>query len=246
MKFVANTKTILEILKKMDVKGELSEDIIIKGEENGILFLNGNAITVVSHALEIETEGESGRYNLDSRELIKFLSKINGEIIFDFDAIDGCLTLFDNENVFSIPLFDTHGFPQSFYDNNIKNINSEMTLENLNELTNPELKYEGKFTISYDNFSKALDMCNIVNEIIVLNLKEENVTFHSQRGMRSASLVFEHENFLGEEACVSFSGRIESFFKGEENLTFFVRDDFPLLIVSENCKLMRAPRVENE
>ncbi|UVF62533.1 hypothetical protein QKV95_gp059 [Poseidoniales virus YSH_150918] len=237
MNFIINNKKVLEILKKMDVKKELTDDIIIKKSGNGITFYNGDAITIVSHFLEVEAEGDESSYILDGSELSKYLSKLNGDVLFTFGD---SLILSQNNNEFHIPLIDRHAFSEEFYNTNMLNVVPNSTLESCS------LKFEGRFTIPYADFSSALELCFITGDVVSVSLTPEEVSFFSSRAGRISSLSFAIEDFVGEEASVNFSGKIDSFFKGEENLTFFLKDDYPLLIVSDNCKMLRAPRVDNE
>jgi hypothetical protein len=48
---------------------------------------------------------------------------------------------------------------------------------------------------------------------------------------------------LGEPATIEFSGPLYSFFKEGQLLNFYVKDDFPLLVVSDDRILIKAPYV---
>ena len=51
---------------------------------------------------------------------------------------------------------------------------------------------------------------------------------------------------LGEPATIEFSGPLYSFFKKEQLLNFYVKDEFPLLVIAADRLLIKAPYINGE
>jgi hypothetical protein len=48
---------------------------------------------------------------------------------------------------------------------------------------------------------------------------------------------------LGEAASLDYTSPIHNFFDKEQLLNFYVKDDFPLLIVAEDRMILKAPQI---
>ena len=84
-------------------------------------------------------------------------------------------------------------------------------------------------------------MCELVKSgIYRLDYTEEGLTISSQNTPTNKySRELPIENAVGEPATVEWSSPLHKFFKSEIN--FYVKDDFPLLLISEDRKLICAP-----
>ena len=61
----------------------------------------------------------------------------------------------------------------------------------------------------------------------------------SDTGLRSYSKTLDLVESSGECATVQYTGPLHKFFK--EDVTFYVKDNFPLYLVSNGRKLIKAP-----
>ena len=50
-------------------------------------------------------------------------------------------------------------------------------------------------------------------------------------------------NDIGESATVVFSGPLHKFFNKDDTINIFIGDNQPILMVTENSAIIRAPRM---
>ena len=101
--------------------------------------------------------------------------------------------------------------------------------------------FEGKFTITSEDFNNAITMCELIKTgVYTVRFNRGDLELcSSDTGLRSYSKTVDLVESSGEAATVQYTGPLHKFFK--EDVTFYVKDDFPLYLVSEGRKLIKAP-----
>ena len=106
-------------------------------------------------------------------------------------------------------------------------------------------KFEGAFTLTNKQFTSCIKTCELVKSgVYKLDFNKNLPKFSTRENVQNKyeetlTPVF----VLGEPATIEFSGPLYSFFKKEHLLNFYVKDEFPLLVVAEDRLLIRAPHV---
>ena len=111
-----------------------------------------------------------------------------------------------------------------------------------------KVKYEGAFQLDSNTFSETMKLCELIGSgIYHLNYEHDknklsmsSATTNSNKFETSIDL----ENSIGESATLDFSSPLHVLFDNEM-LNFYVKDDFPMLIISENKLLIKAPHLAN-
>mgnify|MGYP003110138357 CR=1 len=243
MKFEIDAKEFRNALTDIQGKGKyglsnsnLNDFVYCSLENNNLELWNAN--TTLSLNINLQVNGqEEGEFVFDAKETIPFLKKFNDNIVVDGKDV---LTIFNGEQSVTLPRIINH--PNSNAISRLKGMLNHVSYETPEELfLFGNGKFEGAFTLHADYFKETIDMCELVKSgIYKLDYTGEELTISSENTPTNKySRNLPITNSIGEAATVEWSSPLHKFFKGEIN--FYIKDEFPLLLIGENRKLICAP-----
>ena len=101
-----------------------------------------------------------------------------------------------------------------------------------------------------EEFHDAIDACEIVNNgIYKLDFREGDEVsrpkfiISSEQTISSYREEITFSNVIGEGATVLFSGPMHKFFNKKDTINMFLGDDQPIVMLTEDSALVRAPRL---
>ena len=222
--------------------GSLDSTVKFECVDNTLTLSNADVGTfVVRLTLEVEGE-ENGSYVGDVSKIISYLKKFGDTTSFH---VTDNLTIVSGSRKAKMPTIVEH--PN---DNAITRI-SAMTSgisyrEDEQMFSFGKGKFECKFALSSEDFDSTMSMAELVGRgIYRIETKDGEVKFSSsQHASNHYEEVVETSQYVGEEATVEFSSPLHKFFPKGQVLNFYVRDDFPILVISEDRMIIKAPTIE--
>ena len=94
------------------------------------------------------------------------------------------------------------------------------------------------FRLSY--FLSSIYKNEVSKNPLLYVIKLINNTMTNEHYNKYKETITPDQN-TGEPATLEFSGPLHKFFPKKSKINFYVKDEFPLLLVSEDRKLVKAP-----
>jgi len=243
MKFEIDAKEFRNALTDIQGKGKygltssnLNDLVSCYLTENTLELWNANTTLSLNINLQVNTL-EEGNFVFDAKELLPFLKKFNETITVEGKDV---LNITNEEQSVTLPRILNHPNENSI--SRLKGMLNHISFEIPNELfLFGNGKFEGAFTLHSDLFRETIDMCELVKSgVYKLDYTVEGLTMSSENTPTNKySRELPIENNIGEPATVEWSSPLHKFFNGIIN--FYVKDEFPLLLVGEDRKLICAP-----
>lgn len=253
MMFTVDSKEMQNALDKIQVKGKhlttggFSNSSIgslfwAELKENNLSMWNGDTTFIVCINMEVEGE-KDGNFIADAKEMIPFLKTFDGNVQF---VIGDMIHLNQENKSANLQKVAIHsGFEaitriRTMLGNHVVYEPVPQKLFGFNKTA-----FEGAFTLNQEQFKNTLKACELAKSgIYKLDYKEQNVEFSSGNNTSSKySAIITPAYNLGEEATLEFSGPLYAFFDKDQLLNFYVKDEFPLLIVANDRLMVKAPTV---
>ena len=253
MKFTIDSDTLKKALESVQVKGKgttsggfgntnFGSYAYIVADTASIEIWNGNPTFCVRIAIDADIE-EQGRVCVDSSTIIPYLKNFSGEDIV-FSVGDFVLINCGTKKA-SIPLVVNHPNADAIsrLQTMLNPISYEIQPQTLFNFG--KSKFEGAFTLTQRQLQDSIKACELVKSGVykfdfnkgLLNIStRQNVTNKYEETITPAFPT-------GEPATVEFSSPIYAFFKKDQMLNFYMRDDFPLLVVANDRMLLKAPHI---
>ena len=253
MKFEVDSNDLREALESVQVKGKGTTNsgfgstnlgtyscLYVK---DGVLSVwNGSPSFCVKIDIPLEGESVNGDFCVDSTKVIPYLKSFGGTVNF---SVGDFITLIGTNRTASIPLVVLH--PNADAINRLKNMLSHVSHEiQPRTLFNfGKAKFEGAFVITQAQFKDAIKNCELVKSGVYKLDYNNNILTVSTR--QDATNKYEEVITpvfpIGEPATVEFSSPVYSFFKSDQMINVYMKDDYPLLLVSNDRMLMKAPHI---
>ena len=183
---------------------------------------------------------QNGSFIGDAGLIIPYLKKFGEAVQFE---VGDFLKLSSGTKVASLPMVVNHPHMEALtrIRDMIKHISYEEELTKLWAFGSS--KFEGAFKLNSTVFKDAIGLCELVKSgVFKLNYIDGNVTFSSTTNASNKyKQVIEVQSHIGEAATLEYSGPLHNFFEPLQPLNFYVKDEFPLLIVGQNRKILKAP-----
>ena len=246
MKFNIDNKVLERALDDIQGKGKygvsnssLDDTIYISLEGNLLELWNADSALSLNINLEVDGE-EDGDFIFDAKYLLPFVKKFSGVCTF---VAEDTLQVSCNSQQVIVPRIITHSNMNAI--TRIKGMLEHVSYEEEPEtlfMFGPS-KYEAVFTIHSEDFKKTMGLCELIKSgVYRLDYAEEAAVISSQTSASNRYLEsMAISNASGDAAVVEWSGPLHKFFDGKINI--YLRDDFPLLLVGEDRRLIRAPHV---
>jgi len=228
--------------------GVLSEYVFLDLKDNpvnstfGLLELwNGDGSYINKIVLDVTILDDSTQNGvLNIKTLLPFLKKMTGEI--EVSILDRVIISSLNTEI-TLPRVNQHPHHeviQRLYLMDLQ-LDNEMPQFNGNS-------FEGSFEIATSDFREAINQCELIGTGVykldwnVEDMGEVEIS-SSVIGVKGYTTTASVENGKGDSATVCFTGPLHKFFKGE-TITFYVKDEFPILLVGEDRLLVKVPHME--
>ena len=250
MKFVVNNKQMEKALTDIQGKGKYLGNSGLGSSKMGSYFymsLNDNTLDIWNGDMTfgmnvtLAVEGlTNGAFIGDAALIIPYLKKFGESVLFESDDY---LKLLSGTKKASLPMIVNHPHMDAItrIREMVKHISYEEQLDKLWSFGSAT--FEGAFQLNSDIYSEAISLCELVKSgVYKLNYFGGNVTFSSRA---SASNQYEQTiqlaSAMGEDATLEYSGPLHNFFEKGQILNFYVKDEFPLIIVANNRMILKAP-----
>lgn len=252
MKFTVSAKELEQAIESIRVKGKsltskgfgngtMGDYIYIVLEGNVLSIINGSAIFMAKISLPVAGE-ENGNCVLDATVVLPYLKSFKGNITMaggDFISISQTGKRASLPKVVNHPAMDA-------LENSLdrtKEITWSAVLDKLP--TFGKTTFEGAFSLTSEQFKSCIKNCELVKSgVYRLDFNKETATFSSQQNVQNRyTETITPVATLGEAATLDYTSPLQNFFDKEQLLNFYVKDDFPLLIVAEDRMILKAPQI---
>lgn len=224
-----------------DKSSSLENEIMMIGTENNLQLWNGDASLICCVDVPYTTEDATPNAVFSAKDILPFLKKIKGDIEV---TIDGNFSISAGTTNISIPLILSHPNEGSID----RIIESCKFTYDFNEDIPTFLSkaFETAMEVSSASFCEALSLSEVVGTgIFTFDVTEDhNLVISSRTNTKNFSTEIVPINFKGERSTVDFTSPLHKFFKNTDTVTIFLKDDFPLYLMSEDRRVLRAPRIE--
>tara|TARA_R110002020_G_scaffold20957_3_gene70882 strand:- start:10365 stop:11150 length:786 start_codon:yes stop_codon:yes gene_type:complete len=230
--------------------GVLSEYTYLDLKDNpsntsfGLLSLwNGDGSYINKVVLDVSILDDSTHNaTVNIKTLLPFLKKMSGEIEI---AIHDRVTISSANTNITLPRVNQHPHHEVIQRLYLMDLNLDGEMPQFNGKA-----FEGSFDMSTADFKEVINQCELIGTgVYKLDFDfDENdlgkVEISSTVvGVKRYTTTVSVENGKGYSATVAFTGPLHKFFKGD-TITFYVKDEFPLLLVGEDRLLVKVPHME--
>ena len=235
---------------------DLTEDFGVLLERHLLLVNSDESTTVIkSIPFEIITCSRDNSFVLEIDTFKKYLSKMNEDITL---TVGDTVVMQSDGKTATMPIVVHHPFEGRVnrfiekWSTNIKTrrrpLNFDSDLEEVLKLGVIDVRCGVQVT--GEEFHNAIDGCEILNNgIYKLDFHESDELSNPKFIISSSATVSAYReemvisNSVGESSTVIFSGPLHKFFNKDEIINIFIGDNQPIIMVTENSALIRAPRL---
>ena len=256
MQIEVKKKDIIEALKNVELKGKwastgglssksLGNYIHFQMQDNNLLLVNSDESTTAIKSVSVDADDE-GSFVLEIDTLKKYLSKMNEDISL---TVGDTVVMQSDGKRATMPIVVHHPFEgrvNRFIERWPLNFDSD--LEEVLRLGVIDVRCGVQVT--GEEFHNAIDGCEILNNgIYKLDFHESDELSNPKFIISSSATVSAYReemvigNSVGESSTVIFSGPLHKFFNKDEIINIFIGDNQPIIMVTENSALIRAPRL---
>tara|TARA_R100000995_G_C3464834_1_gene115122 strand:+ start:81 stop:848 length:768 start_codon:yes stop_codon:yes gene_type:complete len=218
---------------------KLSPYVFMELEGNVLRLWNGDSTCGITLTIEV-TGNTNGSFTGSAETIVPYLKKFDGEITVSYNDF---LAISAGTKTASIPAAIQH--PNFDAITRIRQMISDISFDPVPEKLYDfgSKKFEGAIQLTSESFNDAISGCELVKSgVYLINSGEGSVSFSSENGTANAfceTLTPIHS--IGEPATLQYSGPLHKFFKDQPLVNFYVRDEFPLLIVGHSKMAVKAP-----
>ena len=247
---------MLDALKNVELKGKwattsglslraLGKYIQFQINDNQLLMINSDESTTAIKAIPVETEDE-GSFVLDVDMMKKYLTKMNDVITFE---VGDTIVMKSDGKRATMPVVIEHPF-----NGRIERFVAQWPIAFESELeripTIGSIDFGCGIQFTGEEFHNAIDACEIVNNgIYKLNFHQGDEVSRPKFVISSEMTVSSYreevsfDTVVGESSTVLFSGPLHKFFDKKDTINMFIGDDQPIVMITENSAIVRAPRL---
>ena len=250
MKIIMEAKKISELLESVRLRGRYFDGVESKISElspyaymslNGQILEVWNADNTTVCGIRETIEGdelENGIAVLDIKKTVNYLKGFNDEVTFEANDF---LYISDDSSNATLPLIIEHSHQPMI--NMLIGFNETVRDVNVTFPTFRKTTFETKLHVYASDLSKATNGCDVIN---TARYKfDYNETFKMST-IRNDLDKYETEITLitsdGEPSTVEFTGFFHGFFNTVLNI--YLKDEAPVLFVSPNRILLKAPYLD--
>lgn len=230
--------------------GVLSEYAYLDLKDNtsnsafGILELwNGDGSYINKIVLDVTILDDSTHNaTVNIKTLLPFVKKMTGEI--QVSILDRVVISSLNAEI-TLPIVNQHPHHEVIQRLYLMDLNLDGEMPQFNGNS-----FEGSFEMATADFKEVINHCELIGTgVYKLDFKVNGQTSNEVMisstvvGVKGYTTTVDVENGKGDSATVAFTGPLHKFFKGD-TITFYVKDEFPILLVGEDRLLVKVPHME--
>jgi len=253
MIFTVESDKLSKALTSIQVKGKgstsggfgntsLGSYVMLIVKENTLSIWNGNNTFFVKLDITLTGETSEGSCVVDTTTLLPYLKTFGDEItlkVGDFISLNG-----ENKKA-SIPIVVNHPSNDALVriKNMLNHVRYEIQPQTLFNFGKSQ--FEGAFTLTQPQLQSAIKSCELVkNGVYKFDYNENLLTVSSRENVTNKYEEVITPVFpMGEPATVEFSSPVYAFFEKDQMINVYMKDEFPLLLVSNDRMLLKAPTV---
>lgn len=254
MKFSMNTKEMREIFESIQVKGKyasssgftsssLGTTVHLILNDNNLRIFNGDATFIVRADITVLGE-EDGTCTCDVSQILSYLKTFSESVTFHSTDF---ITLTSGSKKATVPFIIGHD--TTIYNTVTQRLgDANYEVSPTQALSFGKTAFEGIFSVTSDDFASCMQSMELVKAgTYKLDFGENHeVKFSSRKSTENRyEEVLTTVHAHGEPATVEFTSPIHKFFNKNQLLNFFVKDEFPILIMANDRLLVKAPAVSN-
>jgi len=250
MKISINNKTLLDGLTAVLLKGRypsgastksrsISDYALLEVLDNRIEIYNADATTGCSYSIPTNNETvsiDTGHCILDIPKTLKYLKAFKGNVTI---KVDDVVRFNCSGKSATIPLTLLH--PHLDMINMIREIKlpTDDTMPTFGKQQTP---FECKVLVQSTLLVDATNACDVTNTgLYNLDVSDDGLCITSPSdNNESVTVTIDTIQVEGDEAGVSIAGPFANFLNSI--VIIYMKDDFPILMVSPNRLLLKAPR----
>jgi len=230
--------------------GILSEYVFLDLTENNdanLALWNGDGSYINKIVLDATILDDTiNNATVNIKTLLPFLKKMSGEIEIAIRDRVVISSLGDGSNTeITLPRVNQHPHHEVIQRLYLMDLNLEGEMPQFNGTS-----FEGSFEMPTSVFKEVINQCELIGtgvyklDFVFDKTDLSKVEISSTVvGVKGYTTTVDVENGKGYSATVAFTGPLHRFFKGE-TITFYVKDEFPILMVGENRLLVKVPHTE--
>jgi len=251
--FTTESDKLSKALTSIQVKGKgstsggfgntsLGSYVMLIVKDNTLSIWNGNNTFFVKLDITLTGETNEGSCVVDTSTLLPYLKTFGDEItlkVGDFISLNG-----ENKKA-SIPIVVNHPSNDALVriKNMLNHVRYEIQPQTLFNFGKSQ--FEGAFTLTHSQLQSAIKSCELVkNGVYKFDYNENLLTVSSRENVTNKYEEVITPVFpMGEPATVEFSSPVYAFFEKDQIINVYMKDEFPLLLVSNDRMLLKAPTV---
>lgn len=255
-----------EILEKAEMKGKYYDGnksknstlsnyayclVELVGGEGVLFVYNGDLTTACGFRSEVmEWRGGMTTFILDIAKTRAYLKPFDGEVTL---VVSDFLTITDGDEIAKLPLVTEHPSHDMIRLISSRFLKVVDTIKDYNEeedavaptISFGKTEYDCHVQISERVLSDAIKACDVVDLArYKIDVNESEVLISSERSITD-SFVYDVDcdisMSINTEATMEFTGDILKFINGTKNIHMFLKDESPLVLVTDDSMLVKAP-----
>lgn len=226
--------------------GILSEYVFLdltENNESSLALWNGDGSYINKIVLDVTILDDTVQNaTVNIKTLLPFLKKMSGEIEI---AIRDRVTISSVNTKITLPRVNQHPHHEVIQRLYLMDLKLDGDMPQFNGTS-----FEGSFDMTTTDFKEAINQCELIGTgVYKLDFGFDDTGLGKLEisstvvGVKQYTNTISVENGKGYSATVAFTGPLHRFFKGE-TITFYVKDEFPILIVGDNRLLVKVPHTE--
>ena len=249
-----------EMLERVEMKGKYFDGDTAKGgvlspyayaynKFDKLFLLNGDNTTaclIVSEDACVNSV-DDGDCVLDIDKTVKYLSPFDTNVVFN--SLGGYLEMSEDVTLAKLPLVVEHPAKGMVDLLNARGFNTiEIVATGADTMpTFGKTQYESRVKVNVAELELAVKHCDKVNNAryelkFQVSGNDPRLSLSSERSHTDGiSTEITVPDYTGSGATVEFTGNILKFLKGVDYVTIFLKDDSPVLFVTESSIMVKAP-----
>ena len=248
MEFTIDANDLRTYLERASLKKSLSDDLLIVVNAEGVYFYNGDSTCSIRIKLLLEEDDVilQGNATVSLQKILSFTKKFNGGL--EISIVDGGLLIAELGESTKEAIIPRLNVETTYLqaDALVNGITFSDRIAQLPSWNTNGWTFEYGATIRSTDLEDAISTCDVVKTgIYKFTADETGLSISSgavNNGGRYKETLTTNNPMLEENAEVFFTYPLYSAFAKNQKLNIFLKDDSPIVMVSDDAILMKAPR----
>jgi hypothetical protein len=247
---IENVKGLTNAINNVMLKGKyftsngvkskgLGDYVYLEAKDETLTLYNADETLALLQTVDATIE-ESGSATLECSKLLAYLKKFSTVTI----NVDSIVRMTGDGKTASMAIVVEHPHRNMIepFMNRVKDFSITQSLEELPAWSN-KMTFDTKVSLNTDILIDAIDSCEIVGTGVYKLDYGEDLSLSSQDDFGGFNSILETIVSEGEEATVEFTSPIHKFLSKGSVVDILFNDDSPILFLSPDRKLLKAPFV---